>query len=211
MSFNDLNISKKLMVAFAGVVTIVLVMSVAIYLAMGSIRAATAANDESQNKLLAAGDALSAMVEQQNAVRGYVASGDETFVSTVKAKGEVFKTAFKALTTMSSGGDESARLETLRQNAETVWAEEDGQIAGRRDPASVAKVQASIATTGRLTAFRATLKSITDPETVLMKTRTAAQDKAFDSALLTLLLGGAVSLLISALMGWVLTLSLIHI
>ena len=44
MTFNDLSISKKLMVAFAGVVTIVLVMSVAIYMALGSIRSATAAS-----------------------------------------------------------------------------------------------------------------------------------------------------------------------
>ena len=46
MSLNDLNISKKLALGFAGVVTIVTVMCVGLALNLHSIKDAVAANDE---------------------------------------------------------------------------------------------------------------------------------------------------------------------
>jgi methyl-accepting chemotaxis protein len=205
MFFDNLTISRKLAAGFAGVVSIVLVMSLALYLALAAIHGATAANDESQGKLAAAGAALSALVEQQNAVRGYVASGDESFPKRVSGFASDFDKGWQELDALAGNAEQHQALAELKQEAAKVMGEENAQMAMRRDPASLQQALASLPTSGRLTHARELLKSITDPEQALMKARTAAQAGAFESATLTLFGGSAVSVALSVLMGWLLS------
>ena len=83
MTLNNLNISKKLAAGFAVVVTIVTVMCVALFLSVQGVRKAIAENDESVAQLKVADTALTALVERQNAVRGFVANGDKSFTGKV--------------------------------------------------------------------------------------------------------------------------------
>jgi methyl-accepting chemotaxis protein len=205
MNFNNLSISRKLAAAFTGVVSITLIMSAAVFVAMSSIHAATAANDHSQNKLAAADDALSALVEQQNAVRGYVGSGDESFPSRVKGFGDNFESAWEKLDSLTTDPAQKATLQDLKAEAADVMQQEDAQIAMRRDPAQVQAALASLPKSGRLTKSRAFLKTITDPEHALVAARGVAQEKAFASAMLTLAVGSGIAVAISIFMGWFLS------
>ena len=205
MNFDDLSISRKLAAAFTGVVSITLIMSAAVFMAMSSIHAATAANDHSQSKLAAADDALSALVEQQNAVRGYVGSGDESFLPRVKGFGDSFEAAWEKLDSLTTDADERATLQDLKTEAADVMQQEDAQIAMRRDPAQVQAALASLPKLGRLTKARAFLKTITDPEHARVAARAVAQEQAFGSAMLTLAVGSGVAAAISIVMGWFLT------
>src|SRR5580704_7861817 len=155
MSFDNLTISRKLAAGFAGVVSIVLVMSVALFVALSSIHGATAANDESQNKLAAADAALSALVEQQNAVRGYVGSGDDSFPPRVKGFADTFETNWGQLDSLTTDPAQKATLQDLKTEAAKVMGEENAQIAMRRDPAQLQQALASIPKSGRLTNVRA--------------------------------------------------------
>ncbi|HEY3797990.1 MAG TPA: methyl-accepting chemotaxis protein [Caulobacteraceae bacterium] len=204
MSFNDLTIGRKLAVGFTGVVSIVVAMSLALFVALGAIHGATAANDESQSKLAAADAALSALVEQQNAVRGYVGSGDDSFPSRVRGFAGDFDKAWRTLNGLTVDPAQKSTLQSLKAEAANVMAQEDGQMAMRRDPAQVAAAQASLPKVGRLTAARALLKSITDPERALVVKRSAGQAQAFQGALLTLMLGSLVAIALSAITGWLL-------
>src|SRR4051794_41036355 len=90
MTLDNLNISKKLAVGFAVVVTVVTVMCVALFLSIQAFRAAVADGDESSDQLSVASQALNILVERQNAVRGLVASGDPSFVKKIADQSKAF-------------------------------------------------------------------------------------------------------------------------
>jgi len=205
VSFDNLSISRKLAAGFAGVVSIVLVMSVVLYTALAAIHGATTANDESQNRLVAADAALSALVEQQNAVRGYVATGDESFPARIKGFADTFQAAWTKLDGLLTDPAEKAVMPELQAEAAKVMGEEDTQMSMRRNPATLPQALASLPTTGRLTHARELLKQITDPETKLVAERSAAQQQAFESATLTLFAGCGVAALLAVAMGWFLS------
>src|SRR5690349_10118250 len=92
MNLNNLNISKKLTVAFAVVVTAVAIMSVAVCATMLHIKDVAALNAMSVQQLRAADDVMMNLVERQNNVRAFVASGDERFAK----KAETFEQAYQA-------------------------------------------------------------------------------------------------------------------
>jgi methyl-accepting chemotaxis protein len=205
MLLDHLSIGRKLTVGFAGVVSIVLLMSVALFLALSAINGATAANDLSRAKLAAADAALSALVEQQNAVRGYVATGDESFPARVQAFGKNFDTAWREMDALTADPAQKSTLADLQAEAAKVMGEENAQMDMRRDPARLQQALASLPTTGRLTHSRELFKSITDPERALVKTQSQAQANALREGMTTLLGGGAVVVALSVFMGWLLT------
>ncbi len=205
MSFNDLSVSKKLTLSFAGVVSILLVMCVAVFMSLGHVKDATTNNDESHAELAAETAALNALVEQQNAVRGFVATGSESFVDSVNKQGETFDAALHTLSTLPLDADEKAALGSLKDAAAEVRGEEDAQIAASRNPATRAQAIASLSTSGRLTKSRAIVKALADPEQARMVAREAVQAKGFQEVNLTLFGGGLICVLLSAFLGWLLT------
>jgi methyl-accepting chemotaxis protein len=205
MRFNDLPISRKLAAGFAGVVSIVLVMSLTLLVAFNTIHVATQANDESQARLAAADTALSALVEQQNAVRGYVATGDESFPPRIQGFAADFQSAWGKLDALISDPTQKQAVADLKGEAAKVMDEENAQIAMRRDPAQLQNALASLPTSGRLTRVRELLKSITDPEHALVAKRSAAQDQAFRQGMASLGIGCAIAVLLSVVMGWLLS------
>ena len=205
MSLNDLSVSKKLTIGFAGVVSILLVMCIAVFMSLVSVRGATNDNAESHTELATEAAALDALVEQQNAVRGFVSSGSDSFVATVDKQGQAFEAALQALAKLPLDSDERAALASLKDEAADIRNQEDSQIATARNPATRAQAQASIASTGRLTKARAIIKSLSDPESARLTVREQIQARGFNAVNLTLLVGGLVSVLASIVLGLWLT------
>jgi methyl-accepting chemotaxis protein len=205
MFLNHLNISRKLTIGFAVVVAIMLTTCGAVYVSLNAIREATAANNVSAATLAAADAALAALVEQTNAVRGYVATGDASFLPRLEGYRSDFNQATQRLDRLSGDPAFHAKIEALRAAAAKVSGQHDQQIAARGNPATLAEAQASILTQGRLTDSRAILKSITDPERVRMAARAAAQARAMDAANLILAAGGLAGVTLSIALGWLLT------
>src|SRR5262245_31119081 len=81
---NNVNISKKLAIGFAIVVTVVAVMCAAVFVSLTNIKSAITTNDESVAQLKLADEALAGLVERQNAVRGFIASGDPSFIKKIE-------------------------------------------------------------------------------------------------------------------------------
>ena len=208
MSLNDLSVSKKLTLSFACVVSILLIMCAAVFMSLASVRGASADNDESHGELTAEAGALQALVEQQNAVRGFVATGDESFIAKVKSEGDAFDAALAALTSKPLDPDEKTALASLKDAAAEVRAEEDAQIAMARNPATKAAAADTLAKTGRLTKSRAILKSLVDPEEGRLTAREAIEANGFNRVVATLIGGGLISVLLSITMAWWLTRSI---
>ncbi len=205
MSFANINIGRKLAAGFAAVVLIVALMAGLVFQNLASISAATAANNASTATLAAADSALSALVEQQNAVRGFAATGDKSFPPRVAGFQDDFRKAADKLDVLATDDALKGQVQALREAADKVASEEAAQIALRQDPARAADVPASILTKGRLTEVRRILKAITEAEQALVTARAAQQTKAMASAKMALAVGGAASVLLAVLLGWVIT------
>ena len=205
MNFNNLNISRKLTLGFAAVVAIVLAMCVSVWLSLGSIQHASTQTDLERNTAASGDAALFSLVEQQNAVRGFVANGDHSFIGKIDAFQNDFDRDLGKLANLASDDPELlAKVAALKTEAAQVRSEEDGQIATRRDPASLTAAQASIMTTGRLTQVRDTMKWISEHERQLIVARGAQEASANSFAQAMLIGGGLISLLLSAAVGWML-------
>ena len=205
MSLNNLSISRKLSFGFAVVVLIELVMCVVVLSSLNSIRTATDANNVSSATLAAADAALSALVEQQNAVRAYVATGDASFPKRITAFQADFSKAADQMDAIAGNGPLKAKVDALRTEAAKVADEEAGQMKLRDDPATLAQAQASILTRGRLTHSREILKSVTDPEHALLIARTSAQLAAIRSGQTAMVVGGVIGVALAAALGFVLS------
>ena len=203
MSLNDLKISKKLTVGFAVVVTVVAAMCASVFLSLVSIKTAVAQNDSEVAQLDASGEIISALVERQNAVRGFVASGDNSFIAKIAAQQQAYQTAIATLAKLAP--EDAELLSKVRAAADAANAEEDTQVVEARDPAKRAEAQATIAKLGRLTDTRASLKIFNDQETALLKQRAAAQARTQTQGALLLITGGVIAMLLSILMGWLLS------
>ena len=205
MSFANISIGRKLAAGFAAVVLIVALMGALVFQNLVSISTATTANNTSTATLAAADSALSALVEQQNAVRAFAATGDKSFPPRIKGFQDDFGKAADKLDALATDDTLHGQVAALRQEAETVAAQEADQVALRQDPARAAEIPASILTKGRLTESRRILKSNTDAQHELLTTRAAQQTKALASAKMALALGGLASVLLAVLLGWVIT------
>jgi len=203
MSLNDLKISKKLTLGFAVVVTVVAVMSGSVFLSLHNIKAAVAGNDAQVAQLNASTDLITALVERQNAVRGFVASQDPSFLEKIAAQKAAYETAISDLGQLAP--DASEQLNKIKAAAEAANAEEDAQVAESRDPEKRAGDLASLAKIGRLTDTRAALKTFTDQSKVILKQRADEQDKTQAQAKMALIAGGVIAMLLAAVMGWLLS------
>ena len=170
---NNLNVSKKLTVGFAVVITVVVAMCAAVFLSLMSIKGAVAANDQSVRRLDLASQVLTARVERQNAIRGLVASGDPAFQQKAEAAAKTYQSAIAEWEKVAP--EDAADLAKIKEAVATVEADETGLISAGLDPTRQAEAMLTLATKGRLEGLRATLKTTMDRQSALLKKRAAAQ------------------------------------
>ncbi|HZZ30698.1 MAG TPA: methyl-accepting chemotaxis protein [Phenylobacterium sp.] len=203
MTLNNLNISKKLMLGFAVVVTVVTAMCGALFLSLQNIRAAVQTNDQEVVQITTANQALAALVERQNAVRGFVASGDKSFETKVGEQTKAFEGAMAKLAEIAPA--DVQLIGQMKDAGEKANSEEDVQVAQARDAGRRADAVATLTTAGRLTKFRELHKSFTDKATGLLNQWSKAQANSQDFADATLAVGSGLAILLSILMGWLLS------
>jgi CHASE3 domain sensor protein len=153
MSFNDLNISKKFAVGFAVVVTIVTVMCVAVFLNLRSIRGAVGENDLEVAELNFAHDVQLQIIERQNGVRGFAITGDKSFLKAVdeaQAKAQADLSAWLKL-----APEDAATVPPIKAEVESIFAEQDHQVAMAADPATHEAALVDLGRKGRLNKIRA--------------------------------------------------------
>jgi methyl-accepting chemotaxis protein len=178
------------------------------YSGFQSVAETTKQDDASRAILMQADLALSALVEQQNAVRGFVATHDPSFLKRNEGFETDFDAATAALSRLYPDADAQAKIRKIESDAAIVKSEQDDLIALSRDPRTAEEAAKLILTRGRLIQCRADLKAIVSPEQALLVTRAAAQAAATRSASLTLVVGGLLTILLAVAMGWLLSRSI---
>ncbi|MBB2205780.1 methyl-accepting chemotaxis protein [Gluconacetobacter takamatsuzukensis] len=205
---DNLRIVNKLVVAFGIIVMVVLGMAGSLYWGLASEQAATRANGTSHAILAAANDALSALVEKQNAVRGYVATDNDSFLPRIQGFEDAFEAAAGRLSRLDPGAGMQSVVAGLKDQAADIRRQENRLVALAGRPETVAQARADLATAGRLTQVRAIVKGVTDAQAALIAVRGRAQAAAMKAAGILLVVGCTLSVLIALGVGWLLTRSI---
>jgi methyl-accepting chemotaxis protein len=202
---SNLKVAHKLLLAFAVLVAGVIAAGALVAGSLSSIQKITALNEHSYAYIDAIADTTGALVEEQNAVRGYVASLDGSFLQKRDTYQAEYTQAYKRITAGVEGPEEQARADALTAAVNAFQADVDRQIAEAKDPATLETTRKAVASTGRLTDTRKVLETMTKVEEQQLTQRRADQAKAFRTGLVTLAAGGALSIGVAVLMGWLLS------
>jgi len=203
--FLNAKISTKLTLAFALLVLGVSAVGLVTWSAMLKIDRATAQNDASYSRIAMLNRTLDALVEEQNAVRGYVATLDPSFLPRIKDFHTAYSTAVQELRGAVTDPAERANLDALDSAVAVFEQGCQQQVADAGAPATLETARGEIKTIGRLTDTRTVVKALSDAEHAQLLQRSAAQKAAFVAGTATLATGGAMAVVLSALLGWVLS------
>ena len=184
-------------------VAVVTTMCVTVYVSMTQIATAVRDNDASVAQLNTSAAVISALVERQNAVRGYVASGDASFKEKIEKNDKAYDEAIAKLEKMAP--EDKALVDQLKAEADKVEGEENQQVAMAENAATRPQAQAVLAHQGRLTKVREALAAYDGQEKEVLAKYSKAQDASQHMAEMMLIVGGVLSAALAALMGWVLT------
>jgi signal transduction histidine kinase len=209
-AFPNLQISHKLMVAFAAVVAIIFVSSAIVYDRLRVIEAAKNLRVHTTDVLDTLDIALEAMLDQEIGVRGYLLTGDQKFLEPYHKGGEVFGVAIRKLRDLTSDNPaQQSRLDELNELA-TKWRSEvaERKVALMASPKTREEAHALTASEASKTAMdlvRGKLDEIDTVERDLLAKRDVVQKQAYATAYTMTILGGAASLMTAVLMGVLLT------
>ncbi|MCF6371309.1 methyl-accepting chemotaxis protein, partial [Rhizobium halophilum] len=199
--FANLRISRKLLLAFSTITSVVLLFSAVVLFSLASIRGTTSENAQTQKTIGIADTILSTLVETQNAMRGYVASGDRDFVGRIDQYQKSIAPMLAELETALPPDVANSVLPPLRSAIYSFAKELSYTVSAVADPAQLGAARANIAKTARLTETRNVLtKFIADAEKVAAE-RAALAEAAFATGKTTLLAGGAITAIIAVTLG----------
>ncbi len=206
MRFQDLKVSAKLGIAFSALILAFVVSSGVVFT---SLQAIDKASTSSQRSLTLAGQAetmMSLILEQQNALRGYVLSDDAAFVAVYQDNAAEFDKALDAFETKTTQAAQKERIQKMRTSM-ADWRRDIAEptLAAMKDPVA-GKAQAS-ALIGKksMDELRAMQDDLSDASVERVTIRAKEQKAAMDLATRSLVIGGVVALAIAGLMGWLLS------
>ena len=204
MSFSNLRISAKLIVAFAVILGVFTIASGAVFLGLGATLSAAQRNNVSYQNNQDLDGLLYAAVEQQNAVRGLAATGSTEFKEAYEKNGEKLDKHLADFRSRTSLEEQRQRADALRAEI-AKWRDANQQIITlAKDPATLDQARALVATV-RLTEARAIHGEMIAAQAKLVAQRWATQQRAISQAKLILIIGSVIALLAAAAMAWLLS------
>ncbi|MFN7129700.1 MAG: methyl-accepting chemotaxis protein [Brevundimonas sp.] len=143
---------------------------------------------------------LATAVEQQNAMRSYVATGEPESLTKYKESKAAFDQAVQALKTSDADGVDAGQLNAMTASAAAFNQQSQALMDLARDPALRPQALAQLTGTARLTDVRAAVKSIDDLTQGVLTRKNAEKRTAFNSGYAALVVGGVLALLVAAAM-----------
>jgi C4-dicarboxylate-specific signal transduction histidine kinase len=208
-AFSSLQISHRLMAAFAAVIAIIFVSSAVLYDRLRVIEAAKNLRIHTTDVLDTLEMAMRAMLDQETGVRGYLISGDEKFLEPYHNGVDNFSAAMRRIKDLTSDNPaQQSRLDELNELAKK-WQLEiaEPEIALMAKPETRDDARALVTSGGGRTAMdliRTKVDAIARVEDDLLAKRDVVQTQAYATAY-AMTIGGAASLITAVLMGVLLT------
>jgi methyl-accepting chemotaxis protein len=176
MGFNNARISAKLIAAFAVILSVFTLVCVVVFLGLSSTLAAAQQNNVSYQNIQDIDAVLYNVVEQQNAARGFTATGDETFLETYEKHAlaaDKHLDDFLARTSQEAQRERGGRL----KQALTQWRSgSDAIVSQARDPA-LREQAASSLSANRLTQVREVQGEMREAQLALVAKRWTDQQE----------------------------------
>ncbi|MBJ7407779.1 MAG: CHASE3 domain-containing protein [Bradyrhizobium sp.] len=199
---NNLRISIKVSAVFVAICLVVAGSTGAIYNSLSVMNSTAKMTVHTYQVMEQLSELVSAMVNQETGVRGYLVSGDTAFLAPYEAGQKQFQQAAAKVGSLTSdNATQQKRLEQVKALAND-WATNVAQreIALMKDPATQAKareLEASGAGKKAMDGLRTVVQEMDKEERSLLSVRAVASDAASASANMAMLIGGFVTLLLS--------------
>jgi methyl-accepting chemotaxis protein len=193
----NLSVPKKLMLSFAAVIAACGAATMVVLWAVTVLQKADAANAASADMFKASDLVLAAAVEQQNAMRAYVATRDADFIPKYEEPGKVLVSRLADLAAADVNAAYGQEQAALKGAVDAFHQSADGLIALARDPATQPQAVAGLEAGARLSDIRAAITSIQDKEGVVAAANAEAKAFAYKGAYWSFAIGGVVALIIA--------------
>ena len=194
----SLSISIKLMIALGAMMSACGVATLVVLFSLVSLQRSDDAERSATQISRAADRTLAAAVEQQNAMRSYVATGEAEALTKYAESKTAFGQAVQSLKT--SDGVDAGRFNAMTAAAAAFNQQSQALMDLARDPAQRPQAVSQLTTTARLTDVRAAVKSIDDQTQGVLTRKNAEKRTAFNSGYAALVIGGVLALLVAGAM-----------
>jgi len=193
----NLSVPKKLMLSFAAVIAACGMATMVVLWAVTVLQKADAANAASAEMFKASDLVLAAAVEQQNAMRAYVATRDADFIPKYDEPGKDLVSRLADLAAADVNAAYVQEQSALKGAVDAFHQSADGLIALARDPATQPQAVAGLEAGARLSDIRAAITSIQDKEAVVAAENAEAKAVAYKGAYWSFAIGGVVALVVA--------------
>jgi len=204
VSLKNLNVSLKLVLAFAVLIAVSVTSNIIVYTQLRTIAGAARAAVLSADQSALISDAYRGVIEHQNAVRGYGIDLRPEFLATATESEKKTLETIEQYIRDSDSPEQKARGEKLKA-AYDRWRIHSvrKQLALIADPATRAE---GLEMSGRkqLGEIRAALQELDESQDAILASRLATQERAIRASTLVLLVGALLSLASAAGMAWLL-------
>ncbi|MFP5514871.1 MAG: methyl-accepting chemotaxis protein [Alphaproteobacteria bacterium] len=207
--FTNLRIGGKLLAAFAALIAITGIISVANYSTLSSIQSSIGWTIHTYRVIQRTDAVLAAMIDQETGLRGYLVSGDDTFLAPFRKGGQDFDRALSEVRSMTADNpQQQARLAELQKHAET-WrrtvAEKEIALMSRPETREEARaMEAKALGKSSMDSIRSLVVQIEDAEHALLEARYVEQRTAFSTGYTTAIVGALASILVAIAAGMLL-------
>lgn len=204
-ALQNIKIFLKLVVSFAIMVAVVVSSGLIVRSEVDSMEEAASYRSFTYTVLNAVDDSLSALIDQQSALRGYLLTGRESYADAYrKYAGEYDEAIARAQRLVRDPASRRMLADLDALAAEWRTGAADKMLAMMKVDPGQARGMA-IADSGRLTAVRQKQEEIIRIQEGLLESRRLAADQAAARARQTILASSAITLLLAVMLGWVLT------
>lgn len=210
MSLGSLSIGRKFGLAFSLLVLISITMSAITYLSILRMETEDRLTTHTYEVLDSADELLASVIDQQTGVRGFLVSGDETYLKPYNEGKDHYATEMAFL--MKTTADNPAQQERLRRMMATIdkWrttiADREIELmrnfATREEARSLASSGAGKTLIGEI---RAINTELVDAESAMLKVRAAAKNAAARTAEAVTIIGTIAMVLMAFTIAWALT------
>jgi len=178
----NLSVPKKLMLSFAAVIGACGMATMVVLWAVTVLQRADAANAASAEMFKASDLVLAAAVEQQNAMRAYVATRDEDFIPKYEEPGKVLVSRLADLAASDVNGAYGQEQAALKTATDAFHKSAGDLIVLARDPATQPQAIAALEHGARLADIRAAVGAIQEKEAVVAAASAKAKAFAYTEA-----------------------------
>jgi methyl-accepting chemotaxis protein len=201
---NNLRLSVKLSAVFAAICLVIGISSATIYRSLGIIESTGKMTVHTYEVLEQLNEIIGGMVNSETGVRGYLVSGDTGFLAPLEAGQKQFNAAVAKVGSLTSdNATQQKRLELVKQNAsEWLTTVAQREIALMKNPETQSKareLEASGAGKKTMDGLRGIVQQMDAEERSLLTVRAAASAAADIAAILTILIAGALTVVLSIL------------